>query len=263
MIGEVVTRRRRTVATTNGRTVNTSLRQATTDAVISDSRLTGQRAGGWAALLQAATFIVGFAIYGTVIADGDYGSLSIDPATHVAFLLDNQLVLHVWYAVIYLVFGGALVVLAPAIHDRVRIGAPVMARVGTIFGLIWATLMFAVGMTAIVGGDVVATLAPIDGDRAEAAWSTTRLIMEGMGGGIEIVGGLWIGLVSVAALRSRTLPVWLNRTGVATGVAGIATTSLLAAEVTTSLFGLGCIVWFTWLGIHLVRGTRAPTSSGR
>ena len=248
---------------TNGRTVNTSLRQATTDAVVPDSRLPGQRAGGWAALVQAATFVVGFAVFGTVIAGADYGALSIDPATHVEFLVDNQLVLHVWYAVIYLVFGGGLVVLAPAIYDRVHSGAPTMARVGTIFGLIWATLMFAVGMTAIVGGDVVARLTEIDADRAEAAWSTTRLIMEGMGGGIEIVGGLWIGLVSIAGLRSRQLPVWLNRVGVATGVAGIATTSLLAAEVTTSLFGLGCIVWFTWIGIHLVRGTRAQTSSDR
>lgn len=251
------------MATTNGRPVNTSLRQATTDAVVPDRRLPGQRAGGWAALVQAATFVVGFAVFGTVIAGADYGALAIDPATHVAFLVDNQLILHVWYAVIYLVFGGALVVLAPAIHDRVRSGAPTMARVGTIFGLIWATLMFAVGMTAIVGGDMVATLVEIDGDRAEAAWSTTRLLMDGMGGGIEIVGGLWIGLVSIAGLRSRQLPVWLNRVGVATGVAGIATTSLLAAEVTTSLFGLGCIVWFTWIGIHLVRGARTETSSVR
>lgn len=243
--------------------MNTSLRQATTDAVVPDRRLPGQRAGGWAAMVQAATFVFGFVIYGTVIADGDYGSLAIDPATHVAFLVDNQVILHVWYAVIYLVFGGALVVLASAIHDRVRGGAPTMARVGTIFGLIWATLMFAVGMTAIVGGDIVATLTAIDGDRAEAAWSTTQLLMEGMGGGIEVVGGLWIGLVSVAGLRSRQLPVWLNRIGVLTGVAGIATTSLVAPDVVTSLFGLGSIVWFTWLGIHLVRGTRAQTSSVR
>lgn len=243
--------------------MNTSLRQATTDAVVPDGRLPGQRAGGWAALLQAATFVVGFAVYGTVIAGADYGALAIDPATHVAFLVDNQLILHVWYAVIYLVFGGALVVLAPAIHDRVRSGAPTMARVGTIFGLIWATLMFAVGMTAIIGGDMVSTLAGIDGDRAAAAWSSTRLLMDGMGGGIEIVGGLWIGLVSIAGLRSRQLPVWLNRVGVVTGVAGIATTSLLAAELTTSLFGLGCIVWFTGIGIHLVRGARTETSSVR
>lgn len=243
--------------------MNTSLRQATTDAAVPDSRLPGQRAGGWAAMLQAATFVFGFAVYGIVIADGEYGRLAIDPASHVAFLLDNQLILHVWYAVIYLVFGGALVVLVPAIHDRVRSGAPTMARVGTIFGLIWATLMFAVGMTAIVGGDMVATLAAIDGHRAAAAWSTTQLLMQGMGGGSEVVGGLWIGLVSAAALRSRTLPVWLNRIGVVIGVAGIATTSLFAPEVVTSVFGLGSIVWFTWLGIHLIRGARVEKSSVR
>jgi hypothetical protein len=78
------------------------------------------RAGGVAALVQAAAFVFGFVIYGTVIANGDYTNLAIDPSRHVNFLGDNQLVLHVWYAVIYLVFGGALVVLAPVIGDRVR-----------------------------------------------------------------------------------------------------------------------------------------------
>ena len=34
-------------------------------------------------------------------------------------------------------------------------------------------------------------------------------------------------------------------------------------DVVTSVFGLGSIVWFTWLGIHLVRSTRAQTSSAR
>ena len=56
---------------------------------------------------------------------------------------------------------------------------------------------------------------------------------------------------------------WLNRVGIATGLAGVATTTLLAPEVITSLFGAGCIVWFTWLGIHLVRGTRAESAGYR
>lgn len=221
------------------------------------------RSGGVAALVQAATFVFGFAVYGTVVADADYGNAAVDPSSHVAFLTENLTVIHAWYAVIYLVFGAALVVLAPALHDRIRSSAPTLARTGTAFGLIWAVLMFAVGMTAIVGIDLVVTLVDDDPGRAASLYDTVALLIEGMGGGIELVGGLWIGLVSLAAQRARVLSPWLNRVGMVTGVAGVATTTLLAPEVVTSVFGAGCIVWFTWLGVHLLRSRRAGIASGR
>lgn len=220
------------------------------------------RAGGVAALVQAATFVFGFVIYGTVIASADYGSPGVDPATHVAFLADNQLVLHVWYAVIYLVFGAALVVLAPAVYDRLQTRAPVLARSATVFGLIWATLMFAVGMSAIVGGDMAVALRGSDPAQAASLWTTVNLLVEGMGGGIELVGGLWMLLVGVAGLRAGVFPTWLNRVAVVAGTAGVASTALVATDVVTGIFGLGSIVWFTWLGVHMVavspRATAAP-----
>jgi ABC-type multidrug transport system fused ATPase/permease subunit len=91
-----------------------------------------------------------------------------------------------------------------------------------VFGLIWATLMFAVGMSAIVGGDMVAALSSTDPARAASLWTTVNLVMEGMGGGIELVGGLWMALISVAALRAGAFPRWLNRIGVVAGAAGVA-----------------------------------------
>jgi hypothetical protein len=221
------------------------------------------RAGGIAAHVAAGTFVVGFLVYGTVIAAGDYGDLSISPATHVAFLADHQAVLHAWYAAIYLVFGATVVVLALALHDKLRRHAPVLARTATIFGLIWATLMFAVGMSAIVGNAMVVDLAATDTDAAASLWTTVQLLIEGMGGGIELVGGLWLGLVSLAALRARVLPTVLNGIGIAAGVAGVATTTLLATEATTSAFGLASIIWFTWMGQHLIRRARPTVPAGR
>lgn len=219
------------------------------------------RPGGVAALIAAANFVFGFAIYGTVIAAGDYASPTIDPANHVAFLADNQLVLQVWYTVIYLVFGAALVVLAPIIGDRLRASAPMLARCGTAFGLIWATLMFAVGMTAIVGGDMAVALRSSDPAQAAALWTTVNLLIEGMGGGIELVGGLWMALVGIAGLRAGVFPKWLNRVAVLAGVAGVASTALVAPELVTSVYGLGSIVWFTWLGVHIVRATRPASAA--
>lgn len=64
----------------------------------------------------------------------------------------------------------SLVVLAPAVGDRLRTRALVLARSATLFGLIWATLMFAVGMTAIVGGDLVGALRDSDPTQAASLW---------------------------------------------------------------------------------------------
>jgi hypothetical protein len=84
-----------------------------------------------------------------------------------------------------------------------------------------------------------------------------------MGGGIELVGGLWLLLVGVAGLRAGVFPAWLNRVGVVAGAAGVASTALVATDVVTGIFGVGSIVWFTWLGVHMVRTARAATLDAR
>lgn len=210
-----------------------------------------QRAGGWAALGQAGTFLVGMIIFATVVASADYGAIDVDPAEHIAFLTDNSLLLNLWYAVIYLAFGGLLVVQSLALHIRLR--PSFLATVGTAFGLIWATLMFAVGMTAMVGNVMVIEV--VDGDPALAAslWSTINLVIEGAGGGIELVGALWVGLISLAALRAGSLPRGLNYLGLLVGVAGILTTTMLLTDVLTATFGLGLIAWYIWIGVVMLR----------
>ena len=217
----------------------------------------GRRAGGWAALGQAATFIIGMILFATVVASADYGALDTDVGEHLRFLADNTLLLNVWYAAIYLAFGAFLVVQSLALLSRV--GASFMARVGTAFGLIWATLMFAVGMTAMIGSDMVLDVAAQDSALAASMWATIQMLIQGLGGGIELVGGLWITLMSMAALRSRSLPKNLNYLGLVVGAAGILTTTLLLPDVLTALFGLGIIVWYVWIGITMLRSER-PTN---
>ena len=70
--------------------------------------------------------------------------------------------------------------------------------------------------------------------------------------GNEIVGGLWVLLVSWAALRVGGLPRALNYLGVVSGVAGLITVVPVLGEL-GAIFGLGLIVWFVWLGIVMLR----------
>jgi hypothetical protein len=77
-------------------------------------------------------------------------------------------------------------------------------------------------------------------------------VFGGMGGGNEILGGIWMLLVSWAALRGGGLPKALNYLGLAIGVAGILS-ALPGLGDAGMIFGVGQIVWFVWLGIVLLR----------
>ena len=58
--------------------------------------------------------------------------------------------------------------------------------------------------------------------QAVAAWQAIEPVAQGLGGsGGELLGGLWVLLVSVAALRTGALPKVLNWLGVAIGAAGV------------------------------------------
>jgi hypothetical protein len=208
-----------------------------------------QKLGGVAALIQAAAYVVGLGLALTLLAP----VLDADPDQYVAFLVDNLILMHIWHLIIYLVAGVFLVVLALALHERLKAGSPAMAQTATAFGLIWAGLVIASGMLMINDAGVVAEIYGEDPAQAASVWLALSAVEEGLGGAIELPGGLWVLLLSWAALRAGGLPRALNYLGAVIGVAGILTV-VPALEVLGAAFGLGFIVWFAWVGIVMLRG---------
>ena len=215
-----------------------------------------QKMGGVAALIEAAAFVVGFALAATVLSAYTMGNP--DPGESVAFLADNQTIVYVWTLIIYVVFGVFLVVLSLALHERLKAGSPATVRTATAFGLIWAGLVIASGMLIINDLGVVADLYSSDPAQAESVWLALNSVEEALGGAIELPGGLWVLLLSWAALRAGGLPRALSYLGVVIGVAGILTV-VPALEALTAVFGLGFIVWFAWLGIVMLHGSAQPS----
>lgn len=210
-----------------------------------------QKIGGVAALIAAATFVVGFALFFTVLAPLSTGTL--DPTQTVAFLVDNQTILYTWNLIIYVVFGIVLVVLALAIHKRLEANSTGLMQTATAFGLIWSGLVIASGMVANIGTSVVVNLYGNDPAQAGSVWLAIDAVRNGLGGGNEIVGGVWVLLLSWAALQTDGLPRALNYLGVVIGMAGILTLVPALGELGGGVFGLGSIVWFVWLGIAMLR----------
>lgn len=213
-----------------------------------------KKIGGYAALIEAATFIVGFVLMFTLLLPSGY--LENDPAQSVAFLVDNMTLMYVWNLIIYIIFGIFLVVLSLALNERLKSGAPVIAQIAMVFGFIWAGLVIASGMVANVGFGIVVDLYTNNPTQAEALWLAIRSVEFGLGGGNEIVGGLWVLLVSSAALRIREFPRVLNYLGVVSGVAGLLTV-IPVLSMLGAVFGIGLIVWLIWIGLFMLRNSKA------
>ena len=110
-------------------------------------------------------------------------------------------------------------------------------------------------MIANIGLAAVINLSVKEPEQAMTVWLTINVVVEGLGGGNKIVGGLWVLLLSITALKSKAFPKALNYFRLFIGLAGILT--IYPADVLTGIFGLGQIVWFIWLGKILHHATRS------
>jgi hypothetical protein len=208
-----------------------------------------QKMGGIAALYAGAAYIVGMVGFLLVVGWPD------DPVEQVAVLVQNQVSLHILHLIVYVVWAVFMVVLALALYERLKAGSPAMIMTATVFGLIWAAVIIASGMIFISGMENVVNLYDTDPDRAATVWLAIDSVFGGLGGSNEVLGGIWILLVSWAALRAGQFPRVLNYLGVAIGVAGIISVVPALAELFVIIFALGQIVWFIWLGIVLLRSS--------
>jgi hypothetical protein len=215
-----------------------------------------EKAGGIAALYLAASFVAAMPYFLLVI---HLPSLT-EPLQKVTALAANRNGLYILELVAYVFFGIFLVVLAAALKERLKAGAEALMKVATPIALIWAGLLIASGMIYTVGMDPVIALFGKDPAQAASLWTAIDLVSSGLSGNGEIVGGAWMLLVSMAALKTGGLPKALNALGLAVAAVGIASVIPVLKDLAAA-FGLGQILWFSWLGVVLLgarQGAIAP-----
>lgn len=215
-----------------------------------------QKAGGIAALAHAAAYIVSM-IIGVVLM---FPILDAEPGAYLAFLTENQTFVYLWNLIAYWVSAIALVILVLALYERLKHGSPALAQTAAVFGFIWAGLIIASGNLMLSNIGAVTGLAAQDPTQAVTVWSALEAVENGITSGNELVGSIWLLLVSIAAWRAGELGRGLNYLGMALSVAGILTLVPVLAEGTIMIFGLGSILWCIWLGLVLLR--RSPVRHG-
>jgi len=218
-----------------------------------------QKMGGVAALFHSAAYLIGIVMYFAIL------SPIIDAATeqYVAQLTDYQTTLTIWIFIAYWVSGFCLVIVALALYERLKAGEPALMQISTVLGIIWAGLIIGSGNLMMHGFSQIADLYAVNPAQAETVWLGLGIVENGIVSGNELIGGLWILLLSWSALRTEKLNKGLNYLGILIGVSGILTMFPPILEATGTFFGLAMIVWFAWLGIFLLRSKSSSADQAK
>ncbi|TXI95675.1 MAG: DUF4386 family protein [Burkholderiaceae bacterium] len=212
-----------------------------------------QRIAGVCALLEAFIYIGVFVLYGTMLATPS--NLSI--AEKLAFLKEKQQILFLVNLIGYILFGLILAVLVLALHERFQVRSKTLSQLASIFGILWVGLVITSGMLSNIGLSTVLKLSTTEPEQTRALWLAVSTVAEALGGGNEVVGGLWVLLISVAGIRAQTLPRTLHFLGIGVGLAGIAT--CIPGRLLTDVFGVSQILWFSYLGLTLLTQASEPS----
>ena len=207
------------------------------------------RTGGFAAIGMALCYIsVAVIFFGLLDVPEGLNSLG-----RMQFYLQQEyLLVSIGWGIGYLLFGVLLAILLQALRQAMPQNQSAVAALAERFGNIWVMLMMASGMVALVGMNMTLRLLDSSTDQALALYNTSNLLTNALGGGIELVGGLWVLLLSIAGLQQQRFAKVLHILGLIVGSLGIFTL-LHTVPYLKDAFGITQLIWFIWLGVVLLR----------
>ena len=209
-----------------------------------------QKLGGIAAIFEGSAYIFGMIVFIFLLNPPNAESLSSQEK--LEYLLASKELYQMTITAIYILFGIFLVPLVLAIYERLKVFTEPLAKLITVLGIIWSVLVIASGMISNIGIESAQNLFDKDPVQATLFWTTIDTIHIAIGGGNEIIGGLWVLLISWVGLMANIFPKMLNFIGLIVGLAGVLTT-IPGLKDLGIIFGLVQIIWFIWLGIYLLQ----------
>ncbi|MEC8418399.1 MAG: hypothetical protein VXZ36_11320, partial [Pseudomonadota bacterium] len=162
-----------------------------------------------------------------------------------------------------IVFSLGLILLNQSLLKIFESTSPIAARFNSSLGNIWATFVLASTFIFLVSLPFLANYAKTSEDNAIVVLNSVDIVIDALGGGIELLGALWVLLISYMGIKANKYAKTIHIIGIAVGIAGIFTLfSGLSAlegnmvfEASTSIFGLGQIIWFLLLGVVMAKAT--------
>jgi hypothetical protein len=221
-----------------------------------------QKAGGIAAIVSSTSYLFAIGLYMTLMMP--LGDSNLGFQDYMDFFIPHKSLVFFWTFSMYIIHGASLVVLVPAIHEHLKDTSPRLSIIAAGFGFIWTSFVLLSGFINIWGNEALIALYGRNRGQAETFKNALTFITLGIDSSDRFLGSLWLGLVSCAGFRGTAFPKALNIFGSALGAVVMAIGLIMPVNDSTAslLFGIGAIVWWLALGIHMMRkrGT-APAAS--
>ena len=190
------------------------------------------------AVYGGLSYIGGIFVYLVLIGDNSGAAV----AEQVAIMGQNAFLIHITTLHIYVLFSAGIIAIAAYTYRKLQSEQPALALLSLIAGVIWATLLIASGFismaftNALMSGGVT--------DSLIAAWPAIDIVSDALGGGNELLGGVFTGLLSFALYKARLGTMLTYGLGLIVCVGGLISTLPYLADVGIGIFVMSQIPWF-------------------
>lgn len=122
----------------------------------------------------------------------------------------------------------------------------ILNEFGSIVGFIWAAFVIASGFIFRIGIEKISQI-QLDSDDQYIILTSIQIVQDAFGGGVELLGGIWVLCIGLMALRVKLFNRFFNFYSLLVGAIGIMTVLPLFHSL-GGAFGILQIGWFIWLG---------------
>ncbi len=184
------------------------------------------------------SYIAGMFVY--LVLLGDDGATTA--AEQVAFVNQNAFLMHITTLHIYILFSVGIITIAVYGYLKLKSIQPVLALLSLISGVIWSTLLVASGFISMAFTS--ALMSGVATDSLVTAWSAVKIIGDALGGGNELIGGVFTGLLSLALFKAHLSTMCTSGLGLIVFVGGFISALPYLADVGIGIFVISQILWF-------------------
>lgn len=179
--------------------------------------------------------------------------LQYNNATTAAAQIDitssKAVLMHITTLHTYVLFSFAIILIATYLYLKLKDQQQALGLLSLIIGIIWSTILIASGFISMTVTSMFMSGAEITG--LENAWQALDIIKNALGGGNELIGGVFTGLLSLAMYKARFSSMLTSGLGAIVFVGGFISSLPYLAEVGIGIFVISQILWFFSLGYDI------------
>lgn len=164
------------------------------------------------------------------------------PSEQIHIISSNPFLVHITTLHIYIIFSFGIILLATYLYLKLKEQQPVLGLLSLITGVIWATILIASGFISM--GITTLLMNGTSASELASTWQASDIVSNALGGGNELIGGVFTGLLSLAMYKTRFSSIATNILGALVFIGGIISALPYLTDIGIGIFVISQILWF-------------------